>query len=91
MKNKIYRCFVDVEASNLDNARKGINALTEGNGSQFKVLEQPFTHEEEVTILETARVALSDADIYEAIADKLDLADDELKALQEKIEKVTNG
>jgi hypothetical protein len=44
-----------------------------------------FTAEEEVNILEVARVALSDADVFDFCADKLDLSDKELKKLQEKI------
>ena len=50
-----------------------------------------FTKEEETIILEAARVALSDADLYEGVALDLDLSDDVLKALQEKIESITNG
>jgi len=50
-----------------------------------------FTKEEESTILEIARVALSDAEVYDYFADKLDLADDELKALQGRIESITDN
>ena len=46
-----------------------------------------FTHEENVIILELAYTALADADTYDAVADKLDLSDNYLKKLQEKIYK----
>lgn len=50
-----------------------------------------FTKEENLTILEIARVALADADIFDYIADKMDIADSELKNLQEKVNKATNN
>lgn len=90
MKRKVYRCFTDIEAESLDNARRGINALTEGNGDQFRIQEDPFSDEEEGAILELARLALSDAEVYDSFADKLDISDKELKKLQIKIEAVTN-
>ena len=42
-----------------------------------------------VTILELARVAVSDAEVYEYIADKLDLSDDYMKELQDTLFKLT--
>lgn len=50
-----------------------------------------FTKEEQLTILEIARFALSDADIYEYVMGKMDMSDLEAKTLQEKIELATNG
>ena len=52
---------------------------------------EKFTNEEQVIILEIARFALSDGEIFDYVADKLDLSDKEVKALQVKIEGVTNG
>jgi len=50
-----------------------------------------LTDDELDTIAEIARVALADADIYEMIAEELDLSDEFLKELQSKIEEMTNG
>lgn len=47
-----------------------------------------FAPEETLVILETARRALSDADIFDELAGKHDMADDQLKALQEKLQHV---
>ena len=94
MKKTIYRCFVDIKAKDKNDAVIQIANEIDSRGSDlnglFRIQENPFTDEEEGTILETARVALSDAETYEYIADKLDLSDKELKTLQEKIERITN-
>jgi len=50
-----------------------------------------FDDEEQSVILELARTALADATTYDEFAEKLDLSDNYLKPLQEKIEGVTNG
>jgi len=60
-----------------------------GTTMSKKIMEK-FSNEDCLTILEIARVALSDGEIYDYVADKLDLSDGEVKALQEKIESVTN-
>lgn len=44
-----------------------------------------FTTEEQLIILEAARIALSDADIFDSLADQMDVADDVLKEIQEKL------
>jgi len=44
-----------------------------------------------VTILELARVALSDADIYDRMVDKLDLSDEYAKELQETLNILTDN
>jgi len=51
---------------------------------------EKFTAEEQLTILEIARLSLSDGEMFDYVADKLDLNDGEVKDLQEKIEVVTN-
>ena len=45
-----------------------------------------FTKEEQLTILEVVREALTNN--YEYVADHLDMSDEEIKALQEKINKI---
>ena len=50
-----------------------------------------FTPEEQSEILELARMGLQDADSYTIFADAMDLSDEYLKSLQERIEEVTNG
>ena len=55
--------------------------------SAVKLLERhrPFTKEEKTTVLEIARVALADATIFDYVAEKMDLADEELQKLRYKI------
>lgn len=48
-------------------------------------LVAPFVVGELITIFEAARVALADADTFDAIAESLDISDWELKSLQEKL------
>ena len=50
-----------------------------------------FNDEEKDIIMELARLALADADTFVKFADALDLSDDVLKDLQDRIEKETNG
>jgi len=50
-----------------------------------------FTAEEQVVILELARVALADSDTFSQFGELLDLPDDYLTELRDKIEAVTNG
>jgi hypothetical protein len=54
-----------------------------------KIMDQ-FT-DEQSTILELARLALSDADTYDMVAEEMDLSDCYLKGLQEIIESASNG
>lgn len=91
---KSYRIYRDISAENEDEVVAWMDecageAITEDGtlGDMFQIKENPFTGTEEEIIQEIARVALSDADIYEHVADKLDLADDVLKQLQEKLNK----
>ena len=53
------------------------------------MLRDLFTEEDEITILEIARRALADAEIFDEIAGELDISDHELKKLQKRIEKET--
>lgn len=45
-----------------------------------------FSNEEFLVICESARVALADAEVFDTIADQLDIADDELKRVVEKLQ-----
>lgn len=45
----------------------------------------PFNEEETLVILEVARQSLCDADVYEGIAEQLDLSDEYLFALRDKL------
>lgn len=49
-----------------------------------------FTEEDETIILELARRALADADVFDEMANELDLTDGDLKKLQRKIERATD-
>lgn len=95
MKNKMFRVFADVNATDKYNAvNKILNMIVPTkyiqDSSALRVQENPLDDEEEGIILELARVALSDAKTHEFLADKLDLSDKELKRLQKKIEDITN-
>ena len=86
MKSKIYRVFMDVRATDKSDA---VNQVME-SGLSYRVQEDPFNDEEEGVVLELARMALADAEVYDRFAEELDLTDRELKSLQKKIEKITN-
>ena len=42
-------------------------------------------------VAEVARVALADGTIYDAVANELDLSDEELLRIRGEIEEITNG
>ena len=52
------------------------------------VQSNDLSYDELVTVLEVARVALADAGIYDEMADQLDLSDEYLKDLQEKLRRI---
>lgn len=101
---KTYRIFIDVAAESKEDAINKINAFIDDRGIQdtsdialvlldgtgFRVQENPFDYDDEGTILELARVAITDSEVYDYMAGQLDLSDEYLKKLQEKIEAVTN-
>ena len=95
--SKIYRCFWDVKAESKDEAIEKLDEMVSvemGSDStvqnRFRFQEDPLNDEEEGMILELARMALADAVTFDEFADNMDLSDNELKSLQEKIEKITN-
>lgn len=45
-----------------------------------------FSPDNIVNLLEAARVALADADIFDELADQMDLSDDEMVALRDKLQ-----
>ena len=55
-------------------------------GVSLSLPKQEFTQEEQTVLLEAARVGLSDADNFDSLADHLDLADEYLIALREKLQ-----
>ena len=66
----------------------------EGNGVIFDALyidDNPFTDTEMSEILELARLCLADSSVADSFADAMDLSDEYLTGLRDKIEKVTNG
>jgi hypothetical protein len=67
-----------VSQKELESHQKLLNSST-------SELVAPFGVGELITLLEAARVALADADTFDTIAESLDLSDDELKSLQEKL------
>ena len=86
--SKTYRVFIDVKAESKEDAIDKADALIAN--TSFRVQEDPFSDEEEGTILELARVAITDAEVYDYMAGQLDLSDEYLKELQKKIEAITN-
>ena len=56
-----------------------------------RISELPFTYGELVTLFEAARVALADEDVYYVIAEELDLSDEYLQSLGEKLTKYMNN
>lgn len=80
-----YRISFMVEA---ENAREGWKKLgLDSIGYLPSIDSDPLTTEEETIILELARTSLADGETYDYIAEELDLSDDFLKELQEKIER----
>lgn len=49
-----------------------------------------LTNEELITVLEAARIALSDGDTFDFIAEQMDIADGDLADLRDKLEKQMN-
>ena len=56
----------------------------------YCIYMQNLTQEEQLIIMEAARISLADAEIFDYIADELDLADSELEDLERKIQKECN-
>ena len=79
-----YRISFDVEAKN---AREAFLKTGLPNGGYASIDVNPFTLEEEGIVLELARTSLADGEVYDYIAEELDLADETLKELQEKIDR----
>lgn len=91
---KTYRCFVDLKAEDNDEAiekldEKVLDAIREEStvGNIVRVQEDPFDDEEEATVLEIARMALSDAEIFDRFASKFTYT--AIEKLQDKIYNVT--
>ena len=48
-------------------------------------MKHPFTDEELLTLLEAAKIALSDADMFREVVDEMDLSVKELAKLETKL------
>ena len=80
-----YRISFDVEAKSAREAFEKLGPVGGNYGSNIEI--NPFTVEEEGIVLELARTSLADGEVYDYIAEELDIADETLKELQEKIDK----
>ena len=49
-----------------------------------------LNHEETIIVLEAARIALSDGDIFDRIAEEMDISDADLASVRDKLEKGMN-
>jgi hypothetical protein len=77
--------FVDVEAKNADEAEtKGLEEFERLDN--IKVMRFPYTDSEVLVLLELARISLADGEVYDKMAERMDLSDEYLKSLQEKLE-----
>lgn len=91
---KTFRIFRDIKAKDYENALQKLSdevdfpmpVLPE---DIFRVQEDPFTDEEEAAILKIAHISLRLGD-WDYIGEELDLNDNELKKLQNKIDAVIN-
>lgn len=50
-----------------------------------------FSDSDLTIVAEVARVALADGTVFEAIADEMDLCDEEMLRIRDELEKITNG
>lgn len=88
-------CSITSEAANLGELASDIESLNETRITQTAVMTNlnlrayrlPFSESQLVTLLEAARIALSDADVFEDMASEMDIQDDELRALRDALEK----
>ena len=80
-----YRISFDVEAESARDAFKKLGPTGGNYGSRVEV--NPLTEQEETIVLELAKVSLADGETYDYLAEELDLSDEYLKELQEKIER----
>ena len=53
-------------------------------------MDHPFTYEELTIIFEAANLGISDAEIFDYIAENLDISDDEIKRISDKLYEFMN-
>jgi hypothetical protein len=89
---KQYRIYLDIKANDLDEALKIADEKAQDGIREdstitkvFNVVDYPFNREEELVILETVRIALGDANVFDDIAEKMDMKDKAMKNLQSKV------
>ena len=80
-----YRISFDVEAKNAREAFKKLGPVGGSYGSNIEI--NPFTAQEEVIVLELARTSLRDEEIFDYVAEELDVCDDALNDLRAKIDR----
>ena len=80
-----YRISFDVEANSARDAFEKLGPVGGSYGSNIEI--NPFTVEEEGIVLELARTSLKDEEIYNYIAEELDLSYEVLDELLEKLRK----
>ena len=92
-----YRIVKNIEAKN---AKEVVAWLDEATSFElnhaatvanvFTIQQYPLTNEDETAIFEIAREALMDSELFDHMADKLDLSDEEMQALLKKIKNLTS-
>ena len=80
-----YRISFNVEAGSAREAFKKLGPIGGSYGSNIEI--DPLTNEEETIVLELARTSLRDEENFNYVSEELDLSEDYLKELQEKIER----
>ena len=89
---KQYRVYLDIEAENLNNAIQIADEMTlegiredETITNVFNTVPYPFDKQEELTVYEAAIIAFADSEIFDMLADKMDMTDEDMVNLREKL------
>lgn len=53
--------------------------------TDIETIKRHFTGEELITLLECARMGIADADNFDDLADRLDISDEEMTKLRDKL------
>ena len=90
MKIRVYK---DIEANDVEEAMEkmdGILLEDEAAVDVFNFQENPLDRDDEMAVLEIARVALADGEIFDHVAEELDMSDEEMQKLRDRIIKITD-
>jgi riboflavin synthase alpha subunit len=82
-----YRISFDVIANNAREAIEQLGPVVRDGVFATGIEVNPFTAQEEVIVLELARTSLKDEEIYDYVAEELDVCNDALDELKAKIDK----